>query len=94
MVFNSAVTALKPLKTFVESRREKFHEYEDAGKRLSGTAEYAQVCHHLRNVRLIALDYSKAEVAQMTPREKFCTESFIPVVDQFIGSLTDENSCL
>ena len=47
MVPSSAVMALKFLKTSVDSKREKFDQCEDAGKRLSGTAEYALVRHRL-----------------------------------------------
>lgn len=86
MVLRFAVMALKFLKTFVESKRDNFNEYEDDGKRMAGTAEYDQVRPHLRNMRLNSLDYGKAKEVQLISRKKFHTESFIPVIDQFVLS--------
>ena len=89
MVLSTAVKALKSLETFIETKRDKFDEYEEAGIKLSGTKEYTEVRHRVRNVRLNPLDYGKAEDTQMTPRERFRTESFITVIDQSIQSLSD-----
>ena len=46
IVLLSAVIALKSRKTFVMSKRDILDEYEDAGKRISGTSECAQVSPH------------------------------------------------
>ena len=58
-------------------------------KRISGTPEYDQVRPYLRNMRLSPLGYGQAQEVQLTSKEKFWTESFIPVIDQFIVSLTE-----
>ncbi|XP_066969168.1 52 kDa repressor of the inhibitor of the protein kinase-like [Macrobrachium rosenbergii] len=89
MVLSAAVKALKSLKTFIETKREKYEEYEAAGIRLSGTEEYTEVRHCVRNVRLNPLDYGKAEDAQMSPKVKFRANSFLPVIDQIVQSLSD-----
>ncbi|XP_066965706.1 zinc finger MYM-type protein 1-like [Macrobrachium rosenbergii] len=89
VVLSTAVKALKSLKTFIETKREKYEEYEAAGIRLSGTEEYTEVRHCVRNVRLNPLDYGKAEDAQMRPKVKFPANSFLPVIDQIVQSLSD-----
>ena len=39
---NSAVAAVKSLRTFIESKRDRFEEYEKEGGVKSGTTEYVQ----------------------------------------------------
>ncbi|XP_066947126.1 uncharacterized protein [Macrobrachium rosenbergii] len=89
MALSTAVKALKSLKTFIETKREKYEEYEAAGIRLSGTEEYTEVRHCVRNVRLNPLDYGNAKDAQMSRKVKFCANSFLPVIDQIVQSLSD-----
>ena len=86
---NTAVAAVISLKSFVESRRECYTEYEEKGAKLSGTTEYKQTVtrQRIRSVRLNPLDYGQAQEAQLSPAQKFKTESFIPVIDQFVCSL-------
>jgi hypothetical protein len=80
MVLYSAVEALKSLRSFVDSKREKFEEYE-AARKLSDTDNYIQTRSRSRNVRLNPLDYAKSSDAQLSPKEKFRVECFIPVID-------------
>ena len=56
---------------------------------MSGSADYVQTKtrHKRRNVRLNPLDYGHAEEVQLSPSEKYRTESFLPVIDKFIASL-------
>ncbi|XP_069949239.1 uncharacterized protein [Cherax quadricarinatus] len=51
-----------------------------------------RVYRSVRNVGLNTLDYGKAEDYQMTPRLKFRTQPFIPVIDQFIESLSSRTA--
>ena len=53
---NSAVAAVKSLRTFIESKRARFEEYEKEGGVKYGTTEYAQRRQRRRNVRLDPLD--------------------------------------
>lgn len=86
---NTAVASLTSLKSYVASKRDSFYEYEDQGKELTGTDEYiqAKTRRQKRNVRQNPLDYSLAEEAHLSPSEKYKTESFLPVIDQFVTSL-------
>ena len=86
---NTAVASLTSLKDYVASKRDSFDTYEKQGQELSGSADYVQTKtrHKRRNVRLNPLDYGHAEEAQLSPSEKYRTETFLPVIDQFIASL-------
>ena len=53
---NSAVAAVKSLRTFIESKRDRFEEYEKEGGIKSGTTEYVQRRQRRRNVRLDPLN--------------------------------------
>jgi hypothetical protein len=81
VVLYSTVEALKSLRSFVDSKREKFEEYEEAARKLSDTDNYIQTRSRSRNVRLNPLDYAKSSDAQLSPKEKFRVECFIPVID-------------
>ena len=80
---NRSVGRLKSLRSFVDSKRNSFDEYEAKGKIKSGTAEYAQTHTRLRrrSVRMIPLDYAQAQEAELTPRENFRLQNFLPVID-------------
>ena len=86
---NTAVASLTSLKDYVASKRDSFDTYEKQGEELSGSADYVQTKtrHKRRNVRLNPLDYGHAEEVQLSPSEKYRTESFLPVIDKFIASL-------
>jgi hypothetical protein len=81
VVLYSTVEALKSLRSFVDSKREKFEEYEEAARKLSDTDNYIQTRSRSRNVRLNPLDYAKSSDAQLSPKEKFRVECFIPIID-------------
>lgn len=88
---NTAVASLTSLKNYVASKRDSFETYEKQGEELSGSTEYVQTQtktrHKRRNVRLNPLDYGHTEEVQLSPSEKYRTETFLPVIDQFIASL-------
>lgn len=86
--FNTAVNLLKSLQLFVISKRDKFDEYEAAGKELSDTDEYESIRGRRRNVRLESLDSGRTPEVDMTAREKFRIQAFIQVIDQFSTSLS------
>ena len=56
MDLNSAVAAVKALKTLIESKRDSFEEYENEGIVKCGSTEYVQRRQRRRNVRLDLLD--------------------------------------
>ena len=73
------------LKRFVEAKRETFTEYERHGATLYGTSYYVQTRQSPRNVRF---DYGPASDAELTPSRTFRVTSYIPVIDQFVVSLS------
>ena len=88
---NSAVAAVKSLRTFIESKRDRFEEYEKEGGVKSGTTEYVQRRQRRRNVRLDPLDQPRdtgdtSTQMETTQSEKFRTENFLPVIDHCIGT--------
>ena len=82
---NAAVAMVVSLKRFVEAKRETFTEYERHGATLSDTSDYVQTRQRPRNVRF---DYGPASDAELTPSQKFRVTSYIPVIDQFVVSLS------
>lgn len=87
---NSAVAAVKSLKTFVESKRHCFKEYEKEGIDKSGTTNYVQRRERRRNVRLDPLDqprHTSSPQMELTQSDKFRIENFLPVIDQFVTAL-------
>lgn len=87
---NTAVASLTSLKEYVASKRDSFHTYEKEGEQLSqsGSAYKAvESRQKRRNVRLNPLDYGHAEEVQLSPSEKYRTQTFLPIIDQFVSSL-------
>ena len=78
---------LEWLKKLVTSKRDCFNEYEKEGAQISGTTEYVTIRQPKRNVRLIPLDYGQSPEVQLTPSQTFRSQSFVPVIDQFISAL-------
>ncbi|XP_043483534.1 uncharacterized protein LOC122511996 [Leptopilina heterotoma] len=89
MILSTAVNGLKSLKTFVESKRDSFETYEIAGKELSNTEEYESVRVRRPSVKLRPLDYGQAPAVQLSARDKFRTECFLPVIDQLNLALAE-----
>ena len=84
---NTAIAAIKSLKSFVEQRRECFDAYEAQGEEKSGTTSYVQITQRQRNVRLNPLDYGRWPEANFSPSQRFRVAKFLPVFDQFARSL-------
>ena len=87
LYLNTAVTAVKSLIGFVESKRECFSHYEQLGADLSGVTEYERVRNRKHNVRLNPLDYSQAPESKLSAADKFRVTNFLPVIDQFVAEL-------
>ena len=85
-----SVTQLKSLEIFVSSRRGRFDEFERDGAQHSDTTEYAQQNQRIRrsNVRLNPLDYGHTPGVQLSPRDRFRAESFLPVIDMLSSALS------
>jgi hypothetical protein len=84
---NTAVATVKSLKSFVESKRESFTEYERQGVEIAGTAKYVQTRTRRRNVMLNPLDYGQAPEAVLSDSQKFRVQNFLPdrSICQFSG---------
>ncbi|XP_015120741.1 zinc finger MYM-type protein 1-like [Diachasma alloeum] len=89
MVLHVAVAALKSLRSFVESKRDKFEEYEKLAQKLSDLEDYSQSRTRKRNIRLDPMDSSQATETQLPLRDKFRVENFNPVIDRLYSALTD-----
>ncbi|XP_050063061.1 zinc finger MYM-type protein 1-like [Aphis gossypii] len=89
MVLQSAVTALTSLKLFVQDKRNSFDDYEETAKKMSGKTDYPEIRIRSQNVRLTPLENRNQETTQLSQREKFRSENFLPVIDQLYTSLTD-----
>lgn len=57
----TAINALKSLKMHVESKKDKFEEYEKLGANLTGVDNYKHSRTRQRNVRLNPLDHEKSQ---------------------------------
>ena len=66
---NTAVATVKSLRTFVESKRDCFAEYESKGADISGTTEYVQTRTRRQNVRLQPLDYGRGPASVLSASE-------------------------
>lgn len=86
---NSAVAVLKSLVDFVQKLREEFDIFEESGKLLLGSQEYAaeQRRTRRRNVRLESFDDSGTESADLSPKEVFCRSVFLQCVDKLLSCL-------
>lgn len=86
---NTAASALTSLTSFIGTKRDSFEEYEVTAAELADCSEYESGARRKRkiNVRLAPLDCVQAPEVELTPSEKFRTQSFLPVIDQFESSL-------
>lgn len=88
---NSAILALKTLKSSIMSLREEFSDYKDYGKKKSGCDVYERSNKRKckTNVRLNPLGHCQTEVVTLTDSENFRINCFIPIVDKIISSLSE-----
>lgn len=88
---NTAASALASLTSFIRTRRDSFEEYEVKAAELadSDCTGYENETQRKRkiNVRLSPLDCVQAPEVELTPSEKFRTQNFLPIIDQFESSL-------
>ena len=90
MDLNTAVVLLQSLEFFVQSQRDQFDEFERMGAQMSGTSEYRQQNQRIRrrNVRMDPLDYAKTAEVQLSDKERFRAECFLPVIDKLLVALS------
>jgi len=85
---NTSIALLKSLQAFINSKRNDAN-YEEEGAKLCGNDTYEKKRKRYRNSRLTPLDYGKTPGVDLPASERFRTETFIPVIDQFVVSLTE-----
>jgi len=89
---NATIELLESLQRFILSKRDCFDGYEKQGSDVSGTSEYARSHNRARcrrrNVRLTPLDYGQTPEVELSPSDRFRTQSFLPVIDQLHQALT------
>ena len=56
---------------------------------MSGLKDYAPIRYRKKNVRLNSLNNNQTAATQLSPKEKFRSESFISIIDQLVVSLTE-----
>lgn len=84
---NTAVSALKSLKSFIQAKRDNFDYYEKQGAELSNTTDYLKHRKRQRNIRLNPIDFNKTPDSNLTPSKKFKIQNFLPVIDTFSCNL-------
>jgi hypothetical protein len=84
---NTAVSAIRSLKNFVQSKRDKFDEYEKQGANISETTDYLKHRKRQRNIRLNPIDFHETPEVDLTSSQKFKIQNFLPVIDTFISNL-------
>lgn len=88
MDVNTAASILTSLKSFIESKRDSFKEYEEKATKLTEYDYESETKRKRRtNVRLAPLDCAQAPEVDLTPSDKFRTQSFIPVIDELESAL-------
>ncbi|XP_017467866.1 PREDICTED: uncharacterized protein LOC108360188 [Rhagoletis zephyria] len=92
ITLRTAVNSLVSLQSFVKSKRDAFDTYEEAAKDLSEVSDYENVRVRSANVRLQPLG-SQVSAVQLSARDKFRTEAFLPVIDKLTSALEDKISC-
>ncbi|XP_025410807.1 uncharacterized protein LOC112683847 isoform X1 [Sipha flava] len=86
---NTAVLALKSLRSFIGTTRDSFEEYFVKVAELDDFVEYDSETQRKRkiNVRLSPLDSVQIPEIEMSSSNKFRIQSFLPVIDQLESSL-------
>lgn len=87
---NTAASLLKSLRSLIQGKRESFEKYEQKAVTLTDCVEYEAESKRTqkRNVRLAPLDCVQAPEVDLTPSEKFRTQSFLTTIDELDGALT------
>ena len=86
---NTSVALLQSLKSFIESVRDDFSNYEILGKKITACDDYEYNKKRVskRSMRLDSLDCRQTENVPFTNSNKFRVECYIPVIDQLMTSL-------
>lgn len=86
---NTAVLALKSLRSFIGTKRDSLEEYVVKVAELDDFVEYDTETQRKRkiNVRLSPLDSVQTPEIEINSSNKFRIQSFLPVIDQLESSL-------
>ena len=79
---------MKSLRTFVESKRDCFAEYESKGADISATTEYVQMRTRRQNVRLQPLDYGRGPASVL-----YMLQGGFGLATLFPSSINSESNC-
>ncbi|XP_076028442.1 uncharacterized protein LOC143017537 [Oratosquilla oratoria] len=86
---NTAVNLLKSLTEFVQDQRDRFDDYEQIAVQKCGHNEYKDDRGRVQRRKRHHDEADSAEDTKLSPRERFRTTSYIPIIDQLILSLRD-----
>lgn len=84
---NTAALTLPSLTSFIGTKQDIFEEYEAKSAELTELSMIETERKRKINERLAFLDCVQAPEVELILSEKFRTQSFIPVLDQFKSSL-------
>ncbi|XP_065664481.1 uncharacterized protein LOC136086134 [Hydra vulgaris] len=84
---NTAISAIKSLKNFVQAKRDNYDQYEKQGAEISETTDYLKHRKRQRNIRLNPIDFYETPEVDLTSSQKFKIQKFLPVIDTFISNL-------
>ncbi|XP_065668020.1 52 kDa repressor of the inhibitor of the protein kinase-like [Hydra vulgaris] len=84
---NTAISAIKSLKNFVQAKCDNFDQYEKQGAEISETTNYLKHRKRQRNIHLNPIDFYETPEVDLTSSQKFKIQNFLPVIDTFISNL-------
>ncbi|XP_065652763.1 zinc finger MYM-type protein 1-like [Hydra vulgaris] len=84
---NTATSAIKSLKNFVQAKRDNFDQYEKQGAEILETTDYLKHRKRQKNIRLNPIDFYETPEVDLTSSQKFKIQNFLPVIDKFISNL-------
>ncbi|XP_065667646.1 uncharacterized protein LOC136087944 [Hydra vulgaris] len=68
---NTAISAIKSLKNFVQAKRDNFDQNEKQGAEISETTDYLKHRKRQRNIRLNPIDFYESPEVDLTSSQKF-----------------------
>lgn len=78
---NTSILSLKTLKSSIQTFRDEFLDYENLGKQKSGNDVYVR-----------SLKRKRREEVELSDSEHVRIESFLPIIDQLVSSLSERIS--
>lgn len=68
---NTAISAIKSLKNFVQAKRDNFDQYEKQGAEISETTDYLKHRKRQRNILINPIDFYETPEVDLTSSQKF-----------------------